>query len=79
MFWMDAPYRLLLLFLLATPVQFIVGWSFYAGAISAARNKTASMDTLIAVGTSAAYIVSVAAFLGFVQEQYFEVGASLIT
>ena len=79
MFWMDAPYRLLLLFLFSTPVQFIVGWSFYAGAIAAARNKTSSMDTLIAIGTSASYLVSVAALLGFVQEQYFEVGASLIT
>jgi len=37
------------------------------------------MDTLIAVGTTAAYLYSVGALLGLVQEQYFEVGASLIT
>ncbi len=79
MFLMDFPYRLPLLFLLSTPVQFIVGWSFYQGAIAAARNKTASMDTLIALGTSAAYLYSIAALLGFAREQYFEVGASLIT
>ena len=79
MFLMDFPYRLPLLFLLSTPVQFIVGWSFYQGAIAAARNKTASMDTLIALGTSAAYFYSLAALLGFAQEQYFEVGASLLT
>jgi Cu+-exporting ATPase len=79
MFLMEFPYRLEILFLLSTPVQFIVGKSFYEGAISAARNKTASMDTLIAVGTSAAYLFSLAALFGLVMEQYFEVSASLIT
>jgi len=79
MFLMDFPYRMLLLFLLSTPVQFIIGASFYRGAFAAARNRTASMDTLIAVGTSAAYFFSLAALLGLVTEQYFEVSASLIT
>ena len=79
MFLMDFPLRLPLLFLLSTPVQFIIGAGFYQGAISAARNRTASMDTLIAVGTSAAYLFSLAALFGLVQEQYFEVSASLIT
>ena len=79
MFLMDFPYRILLLFLLSTPVQFIIGADFYRGAFAAARNKTASMDTLIAVGTSAAYIYSLAALVGLVSEQYFEVSASLIT
>ena len=79
MLFMDFPYRLLLLFLLATPVQIVVCWSFFQGAYSSARNRTASMDTLIAVGTSAAYLFSIAALFGLVQEQYFEVSASLIT
>ena len=79
MFLMDFPYRLLLLFILSTPVQFIIGRSFYTGAINAARNRSASMDTLIAVGTSAAYLFSLAALFGLVQQQYFEVSASLIT
>jgi Cu+-exporting ATPase len=48
------------LFLLATPVQFIAGYQFYVGTWKALRNKTANMDTLIATGTSAAYIYSVA-------------------
>jgi Cu+-exporting ATPase len=48
----------ILMFLLATPVQFIVGWPFYVGAYKALRNKTANMDTLIALGTSTAYIYS---------------------
>ncbi|OPY31752.1 MAG: putative copper-exporting P-type ATPase A [Methanomassiliicoccales archaeon PtaU1.Bin124] len=49
-----------ILFLLATPVQFIAGYQFYIGAWKALRNRSANMDTLIAVGTSAAYFYSVA-------------------
>ncbi len=79
MFLMDFPYRLPLLFLLATPVQFMVGWSFFQGAFASARNRSASMDTLIAVGTSAAYLFSLFALFGYVEEQYFEVSSSLIT
>ncbi|NYT12361.1 MAG: heavy metal translocating P-type ATPase [Methanomassiliicoccales archaeon] len=48
------------LFLLATPVQFVAGYQFYIGTWKALKNKTANMDTLIATGTSAAYIYSVA-------------------
>jgi len=48
------------LFLLATPVQFIAGYRFYVGAWKALKNRSANMDTLIAVGTSAAYFYSVA-------------------
>jgi Cu+-exporting ATPase len=46
---------------LATPVQFWAGWPFYAGAWSALRHRATDMNTLIAVGTSAAYGYSVAA------------------
>ncbi|MFH1307009.1 MAG: heavy metal translocating P-type ATPase [Candidatus Micrarchaeota archaeon] len=79
MFVTDFPYRLWILFFLATIVQFVVGRSFYLGAISAAKNKTASMDTLIALGTSAAYIYSLPSLFGILKEQYFEVSATLIT
>lgn len=48
----------LLMFLLATPVQFVVGWPFYVGAYKALRNRTVNMDTLIAMGTSTAWIYS---------------------
>ncbi len=48
----------ILLFILATPVQFVVGWTFYVGAYKGLRNKTANMDTLIAMGTSTAWIYS---------------------
>ncbi|MEN6396519.1 MAG: heavy metal translocating P-type ATPase [Methanoregula sp.] len=79
MIFMDVPYRMLILFLLATPVQFIAGKNFYLGAWSSLKNRNATMDTLIAVGTTAAYAFSVAALFGLVQEQYFETAAVLIT
>jgi len=43
---------------LATPVQFVVGRSFYVGAFKALRNGSANMDVLVALGTSAAYFYS---------------------
>ena len=46
---------------LATPVQFYAGWPFYQGAVNALRHRTADMNTLVAVGTSAAYGYSIAA------------------
>ena len=48
---------------LATPVQFWAGSIFYVGAIKALRHKATDMNTLIAVGTSAAYCYSVATIL----------------
>jgi Cu+-exporting ATPase len=45
--------------LLATPIQFWVGWQFYRGAWAMARRRTTDMNTLIAVGTTAAYSYSV--------------------
>jgi len=47
------------LFLLATPVQLIGGWSFYSGAWGALRRRVLNMDVLIALGTSVAYFYSV--------------------
>jgi Cu+-exporting ATPase len=52
-----------LLWALATPVQFWAGWRFYRGAWGALRHKTADMNTLVAVGTSAAYFYSMIAVL----------------
>ncbi|MUV39149.1 Cu(+) exporting ATPase [Lentibacillus sp. JNUCC-1] len=45
-------------FALATPVQLIIGWQFYRGAYKNLRNKSANMDVLVALGTSAAYFYS---------------------
>ncbi|MEK7817385.1 MAG: heavy metal translocating P-type ATPase, partial [Actinomycetota bacterium] len=75
------------LWALTTPVQFWVGWQFYTGAIAAARHLTTTMDTLVAVGTSAAYAYSVAAILfppffearGLGAPMYFDTAAIIIT
>jgi P-type Cu+ transporter len=59
----DFPWKPYLLWALATPVQFWTGWRFYKGMWGALRHRTADMNTLIAVGTSAAYLYSVTAVL----------------
>ena len=61
----------LLLLVLATPVQFWAGRQFYVSAWSAARHLTSNMNTLIAIGTSAAYLYSAAVTL-FGQTTFFE-------
>ncbi|MBM4123902.1 MAG: heavy metal translocating P-type ATPase [Nitrospira sp.] len=73
--------------LLATPIQFWAGWQFYRGAWAMARHKTTDMNTLIAVGTSAAYFYSLAATAlpeffaagGLTPEVYFDTSASIVT
>jgi len=69
------------LFLLATPIQFIAGWRFYRGTYDALRSRTTNMDTLIAVGTSAAWLYStlVTFFPNvFPGEAYFDTSALII-
>jgi Cu+-exporting ATPase len=73
-------------FLFATPVQFWAGWQFYIGFWKATKHKTSDMNTLVAVGTSAAYFYSLAAtFLphlftakGLTPEVYFDTSAAII-
>ncbi len=73
-------------FLLATPVQFWAGWQFYVGFWKALKQKTSDMNTLIAVGTSAAYLYSVVTtFLphlfmvrGWMADVYFDTSAAII-
>lgn len=50
--------RDLVLFVLATPVQFVAGWTFYRGTWHAIRARVANMDTLIAIGTTSAWLYS---------------------
>ncbi len=74
------------LWAVATPVQFWIGGQFYKGAWGAFRHRNANMDTLIAVGTSAAYLYSVAATLfpsffesgGIKPEVYFDTSTMII-
>jgi Cu+-exporting ATPase len=51
------------LWLLTTPVQFLIGWPFLRGAWKSFRHRTADMNTLVAVGTLSAYLYSAAATL----------------
>ncbi|MBI2543269.1 MAG: heavy metal translocating P-type ATPase [Candidatus Aenigmarchaeota archaeon] len=81
-FFYKVPYSNLILFLLATPVQFIAGWRFYKGMWDGLRARSANMDTLIATGTSAAWIYStLVTFLptAFVGETYFDASVIIIT
>jgi len=73
-------------FLLATPVQFWAGWQFYVGFWKAAKHKTSDMNTLIAVGTSAAYLYSLIVTFGphlilvegLMLDVYFDTSAAII-
>ncbi|MEO3432327.1 heavy metal translocating P-type ATPase [Inquilinus sp. CAU 1745] len=70
-------------FALATPVQFWLGWRFYKAAWKAVRAGTGNMDLLVALGTSAAWGLSVylllTAHFGTMPHLYFEASAVLIT
>lgn len=74
--------------ILATPVQFFIGKQFYVGAYKALRNKSANMDVLVALGTSAAYFYSQYLTIDWAAaganahhgpEMYYETSAVLIT
>lgn len=87
------PYFGIVSLILATPVQFIIGAGFYKGMWSSLRMKMFNMDSLIAIGTSTAYIYSLINFIIYavnnnsllglegmkIPELYFETAAFLIT
>ena len=80
MFIMGLPYKDYFLWILTTPVQFYIGWPFYQGTWAALKNKSANMDSLIAIGTSAAYFYSLYVILFTSGNHlYFEISAILIT
>lgn len=72
-------------FVLATPVQFVIGWRFYKNAYHGLKAKSPGMDLLVAMGTTAAYLFSI--YNGFFKEipvgahaeLYFEASAIVIT
>ncbi|MFV3368675.1 heavy metal translocating P-type ATPase [Pseudomonas sp. NY15435] len=70
-------------FLLATPVQFLIGARFYVSAYKAVRARSGNMDLLVALGTSAGYGLSLylwyAAAPGQMPHLYFEASAVVIT
>jgi len=80
MAWHHPPDRLKwLLLALTTPVQFGIGAPFYARAWHSLRARSANMETLIVLGTSAAYFYSVAATLWIGGAVYYETAAVIIT
>ena len=75
-----------LFLLLATPVQFYVGWDYYVGGAKSLRNGSANMDVLVAMGSSVAYLYSVAVLIAKTlgstalgEHVYFETSAMIIT
>ncbi len=75
-----APWFVWLLWALATPVQFYVGWQYYVGAYKSLRNGSANMDVLVAMGSSVAYFYSIVVVLGLIGGHvYFETSAVIIT
>lgn len=71
-----------ILFALATPVQFWIGWRFYQGTIDAIKHRTTNMDVLIALGTSAAWsyssLITFAPGLFPFHEVYFDTSTIII-
>lgn len=73
--------------IVATPVQFIIGARFYRSAVNSLSQKTANMDVLVALGTTAAYLLSIyngfiapiATSQGEMKPIYFESSATIIT
>jgi Cu+-exporting ATPase len=84
--WAHEPWVNWLFLALATPVQFYVGWDYYVGAYKSLRNGSAYMDVLVAMGSSVAYVYSVAVLIALTlgnhtlgHHVYFETAAVIIT
>ena len=84
--WAHGSWVNWLLFFLATPVQFYVGRDYYVAAFKSLRNRSANMDVLVAMGTTVAYVYSVAVLLArftgndaLGDHVYFETAAVIIT
>jgi Cu+-exporting ATPase len=78
--WSHQPWVNGLMWALATPVQFYVGWQYYVGGFKSLRNGSANMDVLVALGSSVAYFYSIVVTLGWIGGHvYFETAAAIIT
>jgi len=78
--WANEAWVPWLMWVLATPVQFYVGWQYYIGAYKSLRNRSANMDVLIVMGSSTAYFYSAFVTLGLLPGHvYFETSAVIIT
>jgi cation-transporting ATPase V len=78
MFGPDATWVEAVVWILVTPVEFVFGWQFHRNAVVRLRSLSANMDTLVGMGTLAAYGWSVWAF--FADEPvFFETAAVIVT
>ena len=79
--WSHAPWVNWLFLVLASPVQFYTGWDYYVGGLKSLKNKSANMDVLVAMGSSVAYVYSLAVlfFPSAGAHVYFETSAVIIT
>lgn len=84
--WAHNPWVNWVMFLLALPVQFYVGWDYYVGSVKALRNRSANMDVLVAMGSSVAFVYSLVVLMasplnlqGIGEHVYFETAAVIIT
>jgi Cu+-exporting ATPase len=78
--WAHAAWVNVLFWGLATPVQFYTGWDYYVGGFKSLRNRSANMDVLVALGSSVAYLYSIAVTAGILGGHvYFETSAAIIT
>jgi heavy metal translocating P-type ATPase len=75
--WMEEPWARWISLALATPVQLYAAWPFLRGAVVRARARSANMDTLIAVGTMAAYLYSIWALVAG-GDLYFDTAAVIV-
>jgi len=73
------PEKNLLLLVLTTPVQFIVGWHFYKGAYNSLKNRFADMNVLVALSASAAYFYSLFSTVFINAPVFYEASAVVIT
>ncbi len=75
----DFPFRPWVLLALATPVQLVLGWQYYVGSVKALRAGSATMDVLIALGSTAAYLLSVYNLARGAGHLYFDGAAMILT
>ncbi|HCE48849.1 MAG: Heavy metal translocating P-type ATPase [Parcubacteria group bacterium GW2011_GWC2_45_7] len=81
---MSTPLRFFILMLLTVPIEFWVGAQFWRGGLLAAKNFTANMDTLVALGTGAAFVFSTFVTISKITQGtrldvYFDVAAVVTT
>ena len=84
--WASALWVNWLMLALALPVQVYVGWDYYIGSVKALRNRSANMDVLVAMGSSVAFLYSIAVTVALASNVsslgthvYFETAAVIIT